>query len=90
MKKVQRLVTYAAGYKAYYKKDVNVRCPYRKEGGCDEHEVSALLHKDSLTGDPQNPETWWWPRSQDFLADASKHSRNPKGVKNMASLLAMI
>jgi hypothetical protein len=84
------LVTYASGYRPYYRVDTSRSCPFRSRGGCNEHEVSALLHRGRGTYDPEDPEEAWWPRNQDFLAEARKHSRRPVPVSNMTALLTAI
>ncbi len=84
------LSAYASGYGAYYRRDESPRCPYRGRGGCHEHEVSALLHQGRLTGDPQNPDQWWWPRTEDFRVEAAKHAQRPIGVASMSALMQAI
>ncbi len=84
------LVTYASGYPPYYRLDSSRDCPFRGQRGCNEHEVNALLDGGRLTFDPQNPEQAWWPRTQDFLAEANKHSRSPVPVGNMTALVTAI
>lgn len=81
------LVFFASGYPVYYARDQSPRCPFHRQRGCDEEEVSAMTYRDrNGTGDPQNPRQAWWPRSADFRAEANKHSRSPVGV---ASALAV-
>lgn len=84
------LSTYASGYGAYYRRDTSPGCPYRSRGGCHEHEVSALEHGGRLTGDPQNPDQWWWPRTEDFCVEAAKHAQRPVGVASMGALVQTI
>jgi hypothetical protein len=84
------LSTYASGYPVYYQRDRSAGCPYRSRGGCNEHEINALEHGGRPTHDPENPDQSWWPRTEDFLAEAIKRAGRPIGVPNMAALLRVI
>jgi hypothetical protein len=84
------LSCYASGFAAYYRRDSSPRCPYRTRGGCHEHEVSALEHGGCLTFDPHNPDQYWWPRSEDFQAEAVKHPQRPEKVAKMNVLIQAI
>lgn len=84
------LSTYAAGYPPYYRRDASRRCPYRKNGGCNEHEIDAMEHGGRLTFDPQNADQHWWPRTADFLAEAGKLAKSPVPVASMKALVQAI
>lgn len=84
------LSTYASGYPVHYRKDRDRKCPYRARGGCDENEVNALEHGGRLTYDPHNPAQYWWPRTDDFRAEAKKQAKKPIGVATMGALIKTI
>ena len=84
------LSTYASGYPRYYVKDKSHNCPRRNLGGCDENEIRALEHYPGGTGDPENPDQWWWPRSEDFKTEAAIHSNRPVAVADMGQLINAI